>query len=124
MTKEEYLQSLSRDPSSNYGQDLSSQYRPQALDARREYFNSLINSGIPKESANKIVGKHVGNPMMAIPVYQEVQKIPAQEQINLYNQEFQRKQNLPAQMYVPQEQDRSWDVQQFLETLKNNQRVV
>lgn len=112
--KKQLLESLSRDPSS-LGRNLSNQYAQRAYDARQDYLVSLLNQGVNERGAQALAGR-MANPMIAIPIYEETSKLPVQYQVEQYNKETAR----PRTHITPSE-DRSWELQQYLESLKPGQ---
>jgi len=107
-----------------YNRKYGEQYVRPALEARREYIKSLLSQGMDPDGAKTLADKNSAHPMVLIPAYQELQKIPAQEQIDLYNKELERKQSIPAELFIPADQDRSYEIRDFLERLKPDQVVV
>ena len=114
MYKKQLLESLMRAPSSA-GMNLANQYGQKAYDARQDYLASLLNQGVNERKAQALAGR-MANPMIAIPIYEETSKLPVQYQVEQYNKETAR-----PKTYIAPSEDRSWELQQYLESLKPGQ---
>lgn len=115
------MHAVSRGPSQTVG--VIDQARLDVPKSRQQYIDSLAAQGAPRETIKRLVGgRNVGDPMVANIEFQELQKIPADEQIDLYNKELERKLQAPPEDYS--EPDKSWGVKEYLDSLKKGQLTM